>query len=108
MRITFDLDKSKENKIKGKAVLLKMAFPFSDVRYRISSSGNGGHIEIINVNVSEKDMYNIRHLFGDHDRRIAIDASRGVSGNTKLPQQVLFDFKIVKGEIKRAGKWRYI
>lgn len=108
MRITFDLDDTKDEVVKGKAIILKTAFPDSTVRYRRSSSGIGGHIEVIGVDISEKEMYNIRSLIGDHDRRIAIDASRGINGNVKMPQQVLFDFKIVNGEIKRSGEWNYV
>lgn len=108
MRITLDLDDMKEQKIKGKAVLLKIAYPCSPTRYRVSSKGKGGHVELLNAPVSEELMYNIRFLFGDHDKRIAIDYSRGRNGNPMLPQQVLFDLKIVDGEIKRAGDWIYV
>ena len=108
MRITFDLDNMKDEVVMGKAFLLKVAFPNSIVRYRRSSSGEGGHIEIFDVDISEEAMYDIRYLFGDHYRRICIDASRGTGDKPMLPKQVLFDFKIVKGEIKRAGIWRYL
>ena len=108
MRITFDLDDTREDVVRGKAVLLKIAFSDSTVRCRRSSSGNGGHIEVFGVSVTEKEIYNIRYLIGDHNKRIAIDASRGVNGNIRLPQQVLFDFKIVDGQIKRAGEWIYV
>ncbi len=108
MRITFDLDNMKKDVVRGKAILLKKAFPECRVRYRRSSSGNGGHIEILDVQVSEKEMYNIRNIIGDHNKRIAIDVSRHIEGNIRLPQQVLFDFKIVDGKIKRAGTWCYV
>jgi len=108
MRITFDLDDIKDCKVRGKALLLKIAFPNSVVRYRRSSSGKGGHIEVIGASVDEKEMYSIRKFIGDHDKRIAIDVSRHVNGNIRLPQQVLFDFKIVDGKIKRAGDWKYV
>lgn len=108
MRITLDLDNVTEDVAKGKAILLKIAFPGCRVRYRRSSSGKGSHIELFGADVNEKEMYNIRYLIGDHDKRIAIDASRHIEGNIRLPQQVLFDFKIVDGEIKRAGKWNEV
>ena len=108
MRLTLDLDNTRDEVVRGKAVLLKVAFPDSTVRYRRSSSGKGGHIEIMNADVCEDEMYRIRSLFGDHNKRISIDVSRHVEGNVRLPQQVLFDFKIVDGKIKRAGDWVYV
>lgn len=108
MRITLDIDKKKDGVVRGKAVLLKTAFPDCVVRYRRSSSGKGGHIEVMNSSISVEEAYNIRYILGDHDKRIHIDASRSVEGNLKLPQQVLFDFKIIDGKIKRAGDWIYV
>lgn len=108
MRITLDLDNMKEKKIRGKSILLKIAFPFTYTRYRISSKGKGGHVEVLNAPVDEELMYNIRFLFGDHLRRIAIDWSRGRNGKPMLPRQVLFDFKIVDGIKKYAGGWTYV
>lgn len=108
MRITLDLDNMKEKIIRGKAILLKIAFPECRVRHRISSSGNGGHVEVFGADVDEYLMYNIRMLFGDHIKRVMIDASRGKDGRFMLPQQVLFDFKIKDGKILRAGEWKEI
>lgn len=108
MRITLDLDNTKENIIRGKAILLKIAFPDSRVRYRVSSSGTGGHVDVFGANVNKDTMYNIRVLFGDHERRTMIDASRGVNGRFMLPQQVLFDFKIKDGKVLRAGEWKEV
>lgn len=108
MRITFDLDNMKEDVVRGKAILLKTAFPECIVRYRVSSSGEGGHIELFGADIREEEMYSIRNLFGDHHKRTMIDASRGRNGKVMLPQQVLFDFKIKKGEIKRAGEWKNV
>lgn len=108
MRVTIDLDDTKQEKLKMKADLLKMSYPESDVRYRVSSGGCGGHIEMYSSEIDESLMYNIRCLLGDHDKRLHIDLSRGNNDNPMLPKQVLFDFKIVKGEIKRAGEWIYV
>lgn len=108
MRITLDLDHTNEDTIRGKAVLLKRAFPQSKVRYRISSSGEGGHVEVLDAPVGEEEMYMIRRLFGDHDLRIAIDLSRYKLGKYKLPMQVLFDFKIKDGVVLRAGQWKEV
>lgn len=109
MILTFDLDHMKEQKIENKAVLLKSIFPYSSIRYRISSSGKGGHIlAYIDEELPENEQYNIRYLLGDHPRRICIDASRGKNGKPNFPQQVLFDIKIKKGKILKAGEWKYV
>lgn len=104
-RITFDIDNSNEDVYKGKAVLLKFMFPKSIVRYRTSSSGNGGHIEVFGADVSESEMYNIRYLLGDHLKRLSIDVSRHLPGGVRFPQQVLFDRKIINGVDMRASPW---
>lgn len=108
MRITLDLDHMKESKVKGKAILLKRLFPCSVVRYRVSSSGKGGHVEVLNAPVDEEEMYRLRKMFGDHDLRIAIDLSRYKLGKFKLPKQVLFDFKIKDGVKCYASEWKEV
>lgn len=104
MRLTLDLDNTKLSKTEGKAILLKITFPRSFVRYRLSSKGRGGHVEMF-ADISEEESYNIRRIMGDHDMRIHYDLMRGKRDNPMFPTQVLFDFKIVDGKIMRASEW---
>lgn len=110
MRVTLDLDKMRIERVRGKAVLLKRTFPYAEVRYRTSSSGNGGHVEMYERYglVDLETSYNIRRLLGDHDARIRIDLMRGKNDNPMLPLQVLFDYKVIDGIKKEAGKWCYV
>lgn len=108
MRVTLDLDNVKLEKAEGKAILLKKAYPKALVRYRISSSGKGCHVELVDYvgYLNEEMSYNIRRLMGDHEARTRIDLSRGRNGNIMLPTQVLFNMKVKDGEKFRAGAWR--
>lgn len=107
MRVTLDLDNTKLKVAEGKAILLKIAYPKARVMYRVSSLGNGCHILMYSNEITEVEMYNIRRLMGDHDKRIGIDMSRGNNGNPMLPKQVLFGFKIKDGKLYRVSEWFY-
>lgn len=101
--LTLDLDSMSESKIRKKAELIKLMFPASNVKYRVSSGGNGGHVLANNIgNIPFEEIVGCRILLGDDHRRIAKDVNRRNHG---LITQVLFDRKIKDGVVHNSSKW---
>lgn len=103
MRLTLDLDNMSEKRVRAKAVMCKLMFPDSEVKYRMSSSGKGGHVVVHDCGMEWEEICWTRLWLGDHARRISMDCQRK---GRNYPIQVLFSAK--SGKKQKAGEWKSI
>jgi len=105
MRWTLDLDDATEETLGETFGKVREMFGNeTEIRYRVSGSGKGYHVEWYSVFDGEcPDKYRIRESLGDDPLRIQIDKKRENSG---LDTNILFDGYWRRGEYFEAGPWR--
>lgn len=97
VRVTLDLDDADELDVLRGVHCLR-ADGAESVDIRVSSGGEGFHVRAWFDGLSDEGVERLRRMYGDHVRRIDLDATHQIK-----PDQMLFTRKPNGAE---AGPWR--